>query len=457
MGNLGQRGNGANGTAAVNDADRISTGSRQWILPLLTILVFLFFTVWAIQATLRTGEERFLLEAETDVKVLEVAFGDSLSFGGGVGAIQRRIDGLVARDPFIVRLSFIGEAADGSYRHLASSLESRIGKLAHPEDLEALATGEIVLLEEEHEGGDALDITHPVRNQGGVILGLIGYTVYREKTLRLPLAMTGAALLAISLLTVHFILLLRHSHREIQFRRETEQALRDSHRIKDEFISITAHELRTPLAVVRGYAELLLRPAGGSAIDGARQREFIQKIFHKVGMLRKIIDDLLDVQRIESGQAIPLDLIACDPDEIIRGEVEDYRIHSPAHHFELAPGEQPRLVLADRNKIVQVLENLLSNAIKFSPDGGKIVVGGKKEGNYFRITVADEGIGMTPEQIEKIFIKFYRADNSSTAKGGMGLGMSIVRNIVDSHGGSIRVESEMGRGTTISFTVPLAD
>jgi signal transduction histidine kinase len=113
--------------------------------------------------------------------------------------------------------------------------------------------------------------------------------------------------------------------------------------------------------------------------------------------------------------------------------------------------------MADRNKIVQVLENLLSNAIKFSPDGGKIVVGGKTEGNFYRITVADEGIGMTPEQIEKIFIKFYRADNSSAARSGMGLGMSIVKHIVDRHGGSIRVESEMGRGTAVSFTVPLAD
>ncbi len=447
-----------NDTVTISDAARRNTGgSRQWILPLLTILVFLGFTVWAIQATLQTEEDRFLLEAKTDVKVLEVAFGDSLAFGGGVGAIQRRIDRLVARDPSIVRLSFIGKAADGSFKHLASSLESRIGKLAHPEDLEVLATGEVVLLEEEHEGVGALDITHPVRNQDGVILGLIGYTVSRGTTIHLPLAMTGAALLAITLLTVHFFLLLRHSHREIQYRRETEQALRDSHRIKDEFISITAHELRTPLAVVRGYAELLLRPPGDSAIDGARRQEFIQKIFNTVGMLRKIIDDLLDVQRIESGQPIPMYMIACDPDEIIRGEVEDYRIHSPAHHFELAPREQPRLVMADRNKIVQVLENLLSNAIKFSPDGGKIVVGGKTEGNFYRITVADDGIGMTPEQIEKIFIKFYRADNSSAARSGMGLGMSIVKHIVDRHGGSIRVESEMGRGTAVSFTVPLAD
>jgi signal transduction histidine kinase len=105
---------------------------------------------------------------------------------------------------------------------------------------------------------------------------------------------------------------------------------------------------------------------------------------------------------------------------------------------------------------VQVLENLLSNAIKFSPDGGKIVVGGSAEGRYYRITVTDEGIGMTPEQTGKIFDKFYRADNSSAARDGMGLGMSIVKHIVDRHGGGIRVESEPGRGTAVSFTVPLA-
>jgi signal transduction histidine kinase len=119
--------------------------------------------------------------------------------------------------------------------------------------------------------------------------------------------------------------------------------------------------------------------------------------------------------------------------------------------------ETPVDLCLDPGKIHEVLENLLSNAVKFSPAGGSIRVSGKRLDGEYEVTVEDEGIGMTPEEVVRIFDKFYRADASNTAISGLGLGMSIVRNIVEAHGGRIWIESEPGRGTRVHFTLPLGD
>jgi signal transduction histidine kinase len=112
--------------------------------------------------------------------------------------------------------------------------------------------------------------------------------------------------------------------------------------------------------------------------------------------------------------------------------------------------------MIDKGKIVQVLENLISNAFKYSPEGSLVQISGERTSESYQISVSDHGIGMTPEQVEKVFDRFFRADTSHSAVGGIGLGMSIVKHIVEAHGGDIRVESELGRGTTVSFTLPMA-
>jgi signal transduction histidine kinase len=130
---------------------------------------------------------------------------------------------------------------------------------------------------------------------------------------------------------------------------------------------------------------------------------------------------------------------------------------SDRHQFSFEFSEAPVHLCLDAGKIGQVLENLLSNAVKFSPTGGTIRVRGHRTAGEFEVTVEDEGIGMRPEQVARIFDKFYRADASDTAVGGLGLGMSIVRNIVAAHGGHIWVESEPGRGTRVHFSLPGKD
>ncbi len=222
--------------------------------------------------------------------------------------------------------------------------------------------------------------------------------------------------------------------------------------IKSEFISTAAHELRPPLASVMGYAELLLQLGH---LPLPEQQEYLEKICEKAEVLAHIIDDLLDLSRIESGRLIALDRVPADLNELLRDVLEQYRQGSPGHTFRLQLLLEPVILAIDREKIHQVMENLLSNAVKYSPAGGTITVRTALVGNCFEIAVADQGIGMTSDQVERIFDKFYRADTSNTAIGGLGLGMTIVRKIVAGHGGEISVTSEKGRGTTVVVALPL--
>lgn len=229
--------------------------------------------------------------------------------------------------------------------------------------------------------------------------------------------------------------------------------MRDMDRMKSEFISTAAHELRTPLAAILGFTELLLQ----GNFDSTQQREFLTIIEGRAETLTQIVDDLLDLSRIESGRLMALDRSLCTLDAIVIPLVAQYRLAASQHQFETVLSADEEDLWIDRGKIGQVMENLLSNAVKYSPDGGIIRVTGRScQGNY-EVTVSDQGIGMTPLQMERVFDKFYRADTGNTAIGGLGLGMAIARNIVEAHGGKIWVESTLGKGTQAHFTLPMAE
>jgi PAS domain S-box-containing protein len=227
---------------------------------------------------------------------------------------------------------------------------------------------------------------------------------------------------------------------------------REIERMKTEFVSIAAHELRSPLTSIIGFTELVLATPDGDAED---QKRYLETIKRQAMVLAEIINTLLDISLIESGQAIPLKRETTTASDIV-GEADPLiRMNSARFHFEVNLEEDSSLLWVDRKKISQVMDNLLSNAVKYSPEGGVIRICGGPVGHDYLFAVADEGIGMTEEQVERIFDKFYRADHSNTAVGGIGLGMNIARNIVETHGGKIWVESTYGRGTTIRFTLPL--
>jgi signal transduction histidine kinase len=227
---------------------------------------------------------------------------------------------------------------------------------------------------------------------------------------------------------------------------------REVDRMKTEFISTAAHELRTPLTSIQGFSEILMTRDDLGPEEKIRFLSYINK---QSKDLTNIINDLLDISRIESGRGFSLNKTFFNTRDAITGILPYFEEHYTNHRFRLALSEEPMELYADKEKVEQVIKNLLSNAAKYSPQGGLIQVTERlKEGDY-EVTVEDEGIGMTDEQIEKVFDKFYRVDASDMAVEGTGLGMTIVKYIVEAHEGEIRVESEPGKGTSVMFTIPM--
>lgn len=228
---------------------------------------------------------------------------------------------------------------------------------------------------------------------------------------------------------------------------------RELDRLKTEFVSMAAHELRTPLTTIRGFSELLLeRP-----FSPEEQKKFLFHINRQAENLTHIINDLLDVSRIESGQAFLLSRSLTPMEPLLREVISLFQQQKTGHSYQVELPENVSVLEVDRDKIRQVLENILSNAVKYSPDGGWVRVNGRVlEGSYV-IEVIDEGIGMTHEQLAHIYDKFYRADNSDTAVSGTGLGMGIARYIIEAHEGTIDVRSQYGEGTTVVLTLPLLE
>lgn len=225
--------------------------------------------------------------------------------------------------------------------------------------------------------------------------------------------------------------------------------------LKSEFISTAAHEMRTPMSVIIGYAELLLDQAHAVCFDEAQKQEFLHEICRKAEALSRLVDDLFDISRIEAGLPLLLERSDCDLNAIAAEVIQRFAARDSRHRFimELAPLRAARV---DCNKIAQVFDNLISNAVKYSPHGGRITVRSEFADAVLRFAVSDEGIGMTEQQVARVFEKFYRVDSSDTAVGGLGIGMSIVKMIVETHGGRIWLESQPEAGTTVLFELPLA-
>lgn len=232
---------------------------------------------------------------------------------------------------------------------------------------------------------------------------------------------------------------------------------RELDKMKTEFISVVSHELRTPLTSIKGYTDLLLSGAAEGSPD--LQSEFLGIIQGSTTRLSNLINDILDISRLESGKIEikrePIDYrkIVADTLRLMRASADEKQIAMDAGLPESMP-----LVRGDAEKVGQVLTNLVSNAIKYTPPGGWIKVWLEVgEGATVTTCVQDSGIGITPDDQKKLFQKFFRADNSSTREaGGTGLGLVIAKTTVELLGGTIWVESEMGRGSRFYFTLPLS-
>ncbi|MBE0598401.1 MAG: PAS domain S-box protein, partial [Desulfuromonadales bacterium] len=220
---------------------------------------------------------------------------------------------------------------------------------------------------------------------------------------------------------------------DITERKRAEELLRETDRMKTEFISTAAHEFRTPLTSIQGFSELLL----DATLTPGQRREFLTYIHEKAVALGRIVGELLDIARIEAGHGIALNLVPTPVGELLGLSTALIQADQGRHRFVTAITGEEICLSVDRDKVGQVLENLFSNAIKYSPPGTVIRLVGEPAGAEYRVSLYDQGIGMTAEQVARVFDKFYRADFSNQAVGGIGLGMSIVRSIVEAHGGRI--------------------
>jgi len=231
--------------------------------------------------------------------------------------------------------------------------------------------------------------------------------------------------------------------------------LKQFERARQEFVANVSHELRTPLSHIRGYVETLL---SGAKDDPGVATRFLQTIERNAGRLQLLIEDLLTISELESGR-VRLNLQPLSLHNLTGKVCDDFKARATARHIALY-NEVPELtVRADAERIEQVLSNLLDNAVKYGREHGQVTISARAlTRDRAEVAVQDDGPGLPPEALERVFERFYRVDKArSRDQGGTGLGLSIVKHIVQSHGGEVWVKSEPGKGATFYFTLPAAN
>jgi signal transduction histidine kinase len=232
------------------------------------------------------------------------------------------------------------------------------------------------------------------------------------------------------------------------------EQLEAANRHKSEFLANMSHELRTPLNAVIGFSDVLLERTFGELNE--KQEQYIGIVLGSGRHLLSLINDILDLSKVEAGR-MELELTSFDLAMAIDNTVTLVRDRAARHNLTLGVDVEPGLdaVVADERKIKQILLNLLSNAVKFTPDGGRIGVRAGRVDGGVEIAVSDTGVGIAPEDQTAIFEEFRQVGTDYMRKReGTGLGLALTRKFVELHGGTIRVESELGKGSTFTFTLP---
>ncbi len=229
--------------------------------------------------------------------------------------------------------------------------------------------------------------------------------------------------------------------------------------VRDEFLGSASHDLNTPVATIRAFAQLLLRRV--AKLDPELQplmREGLQTINDTSSRITTLINQLVDLSKLQSGHSLELTVRPADLVALTRRLIESHRHTSERHYIRLGTELRELAGLWDESRLERVLDNLLSNAIKYSPGGGEVLVTIEREegagGRQAVLQVRDRGIGIPPVDLPRIFERFYRASNVE-GRPGSGIGLAGVRDIVQQHGGSVAIESTEGVGTTVTVRLPL--
>jgi signal transduction histidine kinase len=231
---------------------------------------------------------------------------------------------------------------------------------------------------------------------------------------------------------------------------EIQKHLEEIDQLKSDFLSIASHELSTPVTAIMGYTELLL-----DDVEPEKRNEYLEVILSKTHALERLIDDLVIVDRLETGENLQVIPKEHDLLKTVNHVFKVYQLRFPDIPFHLELPEEPLVLLHDEIRIRQVLDNLLSNAVKYSNSTHDMIeVSVVNQEAQVLILVRDEGIGMTKDELRQIYNKFFRAQTEKTVVSGLGLGMAIVKNIVESHDGTIDIISQRKVGTTVTVAFP---
>jgi signal transduction histidine kinase len=233
-----------------------------------------------------------------------------------------------------------------------------------------------------------------------------------------------------------------------------ERKLVELNQLKNKFLGIAAHDLRNPLSSIRGFSEILLSEGAGPLSE--EQKEFLTIIYHASEGMLALVNNLLDISVIESGK-LDLQLKRQPLQKLLAERLRMSRIIGEKKQIGLqATCEEIPDVLVDGNRIAQVIDNLIGNALKFSPPGSMVYITLRREGEAAKISVRDQGPGISPQDQAKMFGEFQRLSAKPTGgEKSSGLGLAIVKKIVEAHKGSLGVESQLGLGSTFFFTIPI--
>jgi PAS domain S-box-containing protein len=237
----------------------------------------------------------------------------------------------------------------------------------------------------------------------------------------------------------------------LESQRSANATLEKLDRTKTEFLSIVSHEFRTALTGIQGFSELI-RDGG---LEPDEVRAYGGYIFNDADRVNRLIGDMLDLDRMESGR-MSIRTADVDINEVLSDSIARAG-SSPSVEFKADMDPRLPIVVGDRDRLVQVVSNLVNNAVKYSPDGGTVTLSSRAEGGFALVSVTDTGVGIPPDEISHVFERFRRVRSGAAQSiPGTGLGLTIVKQIVEMHGGKIWVESAVGHGSAFHFTLPLA-
>ncbi|MBI3760295.1 MAG: HAMP domain-containing histidine kinase, partial [Chloroflexi bacterium] len=235
------------------------------------------------------------------------------------------------------------------------------------------------------------------------------------------------------------------------------EAVRQANDAKSQFVSVVSHELKLPMTSIKGYTDILRQGMAGPVND--QQRQMLNTIRSNVDRMAVLVSDLSDISRIETGR-LKLEIGPVSIAQALEETLVGLRPSIEGKNQSLTTDVPPDLpsVRADRSRVMQILTNLINNANKYTPAGGRLAIGATRAGGFARVSIADSGIGISPEDQAKLFSQFFRSDDPAVRdQMGWGLGLSITQRLIEIQGGEISATSESGKGSTFSFTLPISE